>query len=90
MTALRLTKPQAYALHLAARPTYRRDRLPGIRHNGTHWLYGDAGTGVQVIRDATMRVLLERCLLTWARAWRLEDCVATLGEAGRDWLRRNA
>jgi len=63
----RLTKPQAYALSLAARPIYRQDRLPGIRHDGTHWLWGWPGVGATVIRDATMQALFRGALLSYAR-----------------------
>lgn len=82
ITTPRLTKPQAWALTLAARSQTRWD--------GKRWVCYDARVGVTLIHGATMAILLHHRLLTWARAWRLEDCVATLTEAGRDWLEEHA
>ena len=74
----RLTSAQANALRLSARDGLRWD------FDGVRWVWGDAGVGVQVIRQATVDALDRRDCLDPTRSSTLHP-----SDTGRAWLAAN-
>ena len=73
----KLTPAQANALRLSARDG-------GLRWDGVCWVWGDAGVGVQVIRDATIDALMRHYCIWVTRSRTIHP-----SDVGRAWLVAN-
>ena len=75
----RLSSEQANALRLSARGGLRLSARDGLR-----WVWGDAGVGVQVIRDATVDAMVRHDCVWVSRSLTMHP-----SDTGRAWLAAN-